>query len=160
MTIHSSLAILLLLPAAMALEVQAQTVNKWVDDEGVTHFSDQKPAGSDADVREIEIPKGSVSQFDAREVNERVNSVLQQLEQDRKAREAEAAARIRVREEEQALELEAVVEENKQKKKKKRNRPYYGPYPKPLPGPFPEQYPRQFGPAVPSNPIAPDTGNS
>ena len=118
MTIHSSLAILLLLPAAMALEVQAQTVNKWVDDEGVTHFSDQKPAGSDADVREIEIPKGSVSQFDAREVNERVNSVLQQLEQDRKAREAEAAARSKARQEEQALEPEAVVESNKKKKKR------------------------------------------
>ena len=160
MTIYPSLAILLLLPAAMALEVQAQTVNKWVDDEGVTHFSDQRPAGGDTDVREIEIPQGSVSEFDAGEVNERVNSVLQQLEQDRKAREAEAAARIKAREEEKALELEAVVEENKKKKKKGRNRPYYGPYPKPLPGPFPEQYPRQIGPAVPSNPIEPVTGNN
>ena len=118
MTIYPSLAILLLLPAAMALEVQAQTVNKWVDDEGVTHFSDQRPAGGDTDVREIEIPQGSVSEFDAGEVNERVNSVLQQLEQDRKAREAEAAARIKAREEEKALELEAVVEENKKKKKR------------------------------------------
>jgi hypothetical protein len=142
----------------MALEVQAQTVNKWVDDKGVTHFSDQKPAGSEADVSEIEIPKGSVSEFDAQEVNERVNSVLQQLEQDRKAREAEAAARTRAREEERAFEREAVVEEKK--KKKDRNRPYYGPYPKPPPGPFPEQYPRQVGPAVPSNPIEPATGNN
>ena len=48
MTIHSSLAILLLLPAAMALEVQAQTVNKWVDDEGVVGVC----------YRQLELPNG------------------------------------------------------------------------------------------------------
>lgn len=143
-------AICILILGAAVGDLPAQTVNKWVDEDGVTHFSDQKPAGDAAEVKEIEIPKGSVSEFESQEVNERLNNLLQQMEQDRKAREAEAAAQKKAREAEQALEREPVVGEEK-KPKKERNRPYYGPYPRPLPGPFPEQYPRPIGPEVPGN---------
>ncbi len=151
MTIRSGLAILLLAVAAPAVDTQAQTVNKWVDEDGVTHFSDQKPVGNETEVREIEIPKGAVSEFESREVNERLNNVLQQMEQDRKAREAEAEERKKAREAEQALEREPIVVEEK-KKKKDGKRSNYGPYPRPLPGPFPEQYPRPYGPVIPGNP--------
>jgi len=150
MKIRATSAICVLVLGVAAGGVQAQKVNKWVDEDGVTHFSDQKPVGDDADVNEIEIPKGAVSEYESEKVNERVNSVLQQMEQDRKAREAEAAAQKKAKEAREALKREPiVVEEKKQKNNGKRH--YYGPYPKPLPGPFPEQYPRPAGPAKPGN---------
>lgn len=130
--------------------VRAQTVNTWVDEEGVTHFSDQKPADGAA-VEEIEVPEASVTEFESEDVNERINRQLQQLEQDRMAREQEAEARKKARAVEEALEREPIVGEEK-KKKKDRDRSYDGPFPKPLPGPFPEQYPRQRGPTLPSPP--------
>ena len=103
-TLKTLVAIAILLPvlACTAFGARAQTVNKWVDKDGVTHFSDQKPAGDEAEVSEIEIPKGAVSEFNAKEVNDRLNTVLQQMEQDRKAREAEAAARKKSRDAEKA----------------------------------------------------------
>jgi hypothetical protein len=130
--------------------VRAQTVNTWVDEEGVTHFSDQKPADGAA-VEEIEVPEASVTEFESEDVNERINRQLQQFEQDRMAREQEAEARKKARAVEEALEREPIVGEEK-KKKKDRDRSYDGPFPKPLPGPFPEQYPRQRGPTLPSPP--------
>lgn len=137
---------------------QAQTVKKWVDEDGVTHYSDQKPAGDEAEVKEIEIPKGAISEFESQEVNERVNNVLQQMEQDRKAREAEAAEQKKARDAEKAKEREPIVEEKK--KKKDRDRSYDGPYPKPPPGPFPEKYPRQRGPVAPDNSASPADSNN
>jgi hypothetical protein len=124
---------------------RAQTINTWVDEEGVTHYSDQKPAGQGSEVKEIEVPKSSVSEFESEAVNERINRQLQKLEQDRKAREQQAEEQKRAKTAEEALEREPIVVEEK-KKKKDKDRDYSGPYPKPLPGPFPEQYPRQRGP--------------
>ena len=149
-------ATLLLLTAVFtAQQAPAQTVKKWVDEEGVTHYSDQLPAEGGTEIREIEVPEGSVTEFESQEVNERLRKQLQELEQAREAREQEREAAERARELEQALEREPVAEPEK-KKKKDRDRPYSGPYPKPLPGPFPEQYPRPRGlpeppPSAPSS---------
>lgn len=151
-------AILLLFVALSAASAaRAQTVNTWVDDEGVTHYSDQKPVDDGAEVREIEVPEGSVSGFESEDVNERINRQLQQLEQDRLAREQEAEERKRARAVEEALEREPIVAD--EKKKKDRDRDYRGPYPKPPPGPFPEQYPRPRGPTVPSPANPANQGN-
>ena len=133
----------------------AQTVKKWVDEEGVTHYSDRLPADDGGKIEEIEIPPAPVSEYDSEEVNQRLKKQLKELEEAREAREQEAEAAKKARELEQSLEREPVVEKDK-KKKKDRDRPYSGPYPKPLPGPFPEQYPRQRGPATPENPIERD----
>ena len=38
------ISISLIALSAVALEAHAQTVKKWVDEEGVTHYSDQGPA--------------------------------------------------------------------------------------------------------------------
>jgi hypothetical protein len=145
-------ALLVSVTMLAAIDADAQTIKKWVDEEGVTHYSDQLPVGEEADVREVDIPEAPVSEYDSGEVNERLKKQLQELEEAREAREREAEAADRTRELDQALEREPVVEQEK-KKKKDRDRPYSGPYPKPLPGPFPEQYPRQRGPATPENPI-------
>lgn len=166
MKISTTPIIFLLLLGVTAFDAQAQTVKKWVDEQGVTHYSDQEPPGGDAEVKEVEIPRGSVSEFEAEEVNKRLNSVLEQMEKDREAREEEAAEQKKAREAEKALEREPVVEEKKKKRKKDRDRPYFGPYPKPPPGPFPEQYPRPRGPFVPTAPVdssessSPDAGTN
>lgn len=156
--IKLNLAVIFLL-AMMAAPggARAQTVNTWVDEEGVTHFSDQKPDDGAAGVREIEVPDAA-TEFESESVNERINRQLQQLEQDRKAREQEAEDKKRAKEVEKALEREPIVGEEK-KKKKDRDRKYRGPYPKPPPGPFPETYPRPRGPTAPAAPDPANQGN-
>ena len=146
--------ILLLASISTATGLRAQTVNTWVDDDGVTHYSDQKPAGDDTGIKQIEVPEAAVTGFESETVNERINKQLQQLEQDRVAREREAEARKRTKAVEEALEREPIVA-GEEKKKKDRDRDYSGPYPKPPPGPFPEQFPRPRGPANPSGPVNP-----
>jgi hypothetical protein len=155
---YTATTLLLLVALSAVSGAGAQTVNTWVDDEGVTHYSDQKPVDDGAEVREIKVPEGSVSEFESEDVNERINRQLQQLEQDRLEREQEAEERKRARAVEEALEREPIVADEK-KKKKDRDRDYKGPYPKPPPGPFPEQYPRQRGPTVPSPPNPANQGN-
>ncbi|HKJ52464.1 MAG TPA: DUF4124 domain-containing protein [Gammaproteobacteria bacterium] len=44
-------------------------MNEWVDEDGVTHISNQKPVGDDTEAKEIEIPKGAVSEFRSQKVN-------------------------------------------------------------------------------------------
>lgn len=134
------ISISLIALSAVALEAHAQTVKKWVDEEGVTHYSDQGPAEKGAEVKEIEVPDASVTEFESESVNERINKQLQELEKDRKAREQEAEANKKARQVEEALEREPIEAETK--KKKDKSRVYKGPYPKPPPGPFPEKYPR------------------
>ena len=120
-----------------ALPAYSQTVKKWVDEEGVTHYSDQRPSAGEAQVKEVEIPKANVTEFETKEANERIQKQLQQLEQDRKAREQATQAKERAKAVEEAIEREPLVAEEK-KKKKKRGSSQTGPYPRPLP-----TYPRQ-----------------
>jgi regulator of protease activity HflC (stomatin/prohibitin superfamily) len=129
-----------------AIEVHAQTVHKWVDEEGVTHYSDLKPANDGAEVREIEIPAAPVSGYDSKKVTERINKQVQQMQQEREAREREreAVAAEKARAADEALKREPIVGEKK-KKDRNSNRNYWGPFPKPLPGPFPERIPRLNG---------------
>jgi hypothetical protein len=140
---------------AAAFEARAQTVKTWVDDEGVTHYSDQAPAEDGARVKEIELPEATVNEFESEAVNERINRQLQQLEKDRKAREQEAETSKKAREVERSLQRTPIVGEEK-KEKKGSNRNYSGPYPKPLPGPFPEKYPRLPSLPKPVAPVNPD----
>ncbi|HKJ52631.1 MAG TPA: DUF4124 domain-containing protein [Gammaproteobacteria bacterium] len=137
--------------SAAAIEARAQTVKTWVDEQGVTHYSDQAPAEDGARVKEIEVPEATVNEFESETVNERINKQLQQLEKDREAREQEAEANKKARDVEKAMERTPIVGEEK-KQKKSSNRNYSGPYPKPPPGPFPEKYPRL--PSLP-NPVVP-----
>lgn len=123
----------------VALPAYAQTVKTWVDEDGVTHYSDQKPSGDEAEVKEVEVPKANVTEFETEEANERIQKQLQQMEQDRKAREEAAQAKERARAIEEAIEREPL--EAEEKKKKKKGRSYDGPYPKPPPGPFPRPRP-------------------
>ena len=109
--------ILLPLLAGIPVQANAQTVQKWVDEEGVTHYSDQKPAASKSEVKEVEIPKDAVSGYDSEEVNQRLNTVIQQMEQDRRMREQEFAAQKRAREAAKEAERQRQLEEEKAKPK-------------------------------------------
>ena len=139
-----------------ALEAHAQTVKTWVDEEGVTHYSDQEPPGDGADVKEIQVPDASVSEFESENVTERLNKQLQQLEKDRKAREQEAEASKKARDVEEALEREPIEGvEKKKKSDRTHDYDYKGPYPKPRPGPFPEKYPK-LPESMKQNPLNPE----
>ena len=117
MNSRNIVTILFFVVAAMASGLQAQTVQKWVDEDGVTHFSDQKPASNKSEVREIEIPSDALSGYDSKEVNQRLNTVIQQMEQDRMAREREFAAQKRAREAEKKAERQRQLEEDELKPK-------------------------------------------
>jgi hypothetical protein len=85
---------------------QAQTVKKWVDEEGVTHYSDQKPVDGDPGVKEIEVPEANVTPVDTEDANKRIQEQLKKMEQDRMAREQEAREKEEARALEEALERE------------------------------------------------------
>lgn len=115
--------------------VQAQTVKKWVDEQGVTHYSDQRPVEGEAGVEEIPVPDAGVTEFDADTANERIQKQLQQIEQDRLARERELEQKKKAEALDEALEREP-IEAAKERKKKKDKRgfreEYKGPYPMPI----------------------------
>ncbi len=121
---------------------QAQTVKKWVDEEGVTHYSDQKPVDSEPGVQEIEVPEANVTPVDTEDANKRIKEQLKKMEEDRMAREQEAREKEEARALEEALEREEIIPV--EKKKKDRDGRGHRPgdtYPKPPPGPFPIQRP-------------------
>jgi hypothetical protein len=130
-----------------AIEVHAQTVYKWVDTEGVTHYSDLKPANDGALAREVEITSAPVSKYDSKTVTERINNQLQQMREDREAhereREAEAESAKKARVADEARRREPIFGEEK-KKNRHRNRNYRGPFPKPFPRQYPERYPQLY----------------
>ena len=113
---------------------QAQTVKKWVDEQGVTHYSDQRPVEGEAGVEEIPVPDAGVTGFDADAANQRIQKQLQQIEQDRLARERELEQKKEAEALDEALEREPMVVEEKKKKKdgKGFGQKYKGPYPKPI----------------------------
>ena len=146
-------AILLLGFSFNALPVRAQTVKTWVDEQGVTHYSDQKPVGADSEVKEIEVPEAGVNEYETEETNKRIQEQLEQLEKDRKAREQAAEEKERARAIEEAIEREPLIVEEKKKKKKKGTSRPGEPYPRPLP-----TYPRPLPtyPQVPPGTSTPD----
>ncbi len=116
--------------------LSAQTVNKWVDQEGVTHYSDQQPHAGQVGLEEIGLPEVGISEFDSEEANLRILRHLRQLEKDRLAREQAAETGKQQRALDAVLEREPLVTEQRQKSN---NRPkrgwrneYKGPFPMPL----------------------------
>lgn len=107
----------------------AQSVQKWVDEQGVTHYSDQKPVAGEAE--EIEVPETNVTGFDGQETQERLEKKLEEMVQDREAREREAKQKQKAEALEEAMDREPLVVEEKKKKKRKGEK-YKGPYPKPV----------------------------
>lgn len=127
----TAIVAIILIGLGVGFGASAQTVNRWVDEDGVTHYSDQQPVAGEAE--EIKVPDAGVTEFEASKANERIQKQLQQIEQDRKTREAETAQKKKARALEEALEREPLVVEEKKKKDKKGSRnKYQGPYPKPI----------------------------
>ena len=122
---------------------QAQTVKKWVDEEGVTHYSDQKPVDSEPGVQEVEVPEANVTPVDTQDANKRIKEQLKKMEEDRMAREQEAREKEEARALEEALEREEIIPAEEKKRKDNRGRGHRpgDTYPKPPPGPFPVQRP-------------------
>lgn len=130
-----SVALAAVLLICLSPGLQAQTVKKWVDEHGVTHYSDQRPVEGEAGIEEIPVPDAGVSEFDAETANERIQKQLQQIEQDRLARERELEQQKKSQALDEALERQP-IEPAKAKKKKDGGRgfreEYKGPYPMPI----------------------------
>ena len=96
----------------LATDVYAQTVKKWVDEEGVTHYSDIAP-DSGRRVEEVNLPAVEEDAEDTREaddITQRIKDQAAQMELERKQREADAAAEQREQELEEALSREEIIE--------------------------------------------------
>lgn len=124
-------ATILLGSSIVTVPGQAQTVKTWVDEQGVTHYSDQAPVGGEAEVEVIVVPAAAMTGYETEEANERIQKQLEQLEQDRRAREQAAEHRQKTRALEEAIAREPLVVEPKKKESKRRRNPG-GPYPRPL----------------------------
>ena len=132
-----SLAMLFAAPGLLA-----QTVERWVDEDGVTQYTDKASVPDGVPSETVDVPEPGLVVEDSESTTERLKRSAERMEQDRKQRaaEAEAADRARALEESQARE-EIFVEPEKKKKKKRRS----GPLVPPPPPPKPEKPPKQPG---------------
>ncbi len=130
---------------------QAQTVKKWVDEQGVTHYSDQRPVEGEAGVEEIPVPEAGVTEFDADDANQRIQKQLQQIEQDRLARERELEQKKKAKALGEALEREP-IEAAEDKKKKDEGRGFRDRYKGPYPMPIEERQRRDLDRPAPASP--------
>ena len=114
-----------ILLAGFADTAAAQAIRKWVDDEGVTHYSDQAPVSPSAPVERVEVPQSDKPQFDSEQVTDRIQQQAEQFERERKQREREAAQSAERRAIEEALQRQEILAAPKKKKKrrKSKNRP-------------------------------------
>jgi len=120
-----------ILSGLVVFSAHAQTVHKWVDEEGVTHYSDKKSASDETEVNKIEVPKADTVKTESEEINTRIKDQLQQMEQDRKEAERIRQEEKKARAIEESLQREALIPEEPREKKDKgsgRRRPV------PLPG--------------------------
>ena len=74
-----------ILSAFVVSGAHAQTVNKWVDEEGTTHYSNRKPAAAETGVNKIEVPAAGTAKTETEEVNSRINNQLQKMQQERRS---------------------------------------------------------------------------
>jgi hypothetical protein len=124
---------ILLLSGFFGSSALAQAVKKWVDEEGVTHYSDQKPVSGGGEVKQVEIPEAGVTITESKSMTERLRKQAQQLEQERKAREQAAQEKEEARAIEEALEREKLIPVPKKEKKNRPGNLGGIPYPKPSP---------------------------
>ena len=111
-----------MLLAGFADNTAAQSVRKWVDAEGVTHYSDQPPSSAAAPVEKIEVPRSEEPQFDSEQVTNRILQQAEQFERERRQREREAAENDERRAIEEALQREEIFAAPKKKKKRRKSR--------------------------------------
>ncbi len=101
---------LLLLAAMLALAgpAGAHEIYKWVDENGVVHYGDARPAGTDAPVQTLHIPETNPPGYDP--VAES-RAVVAEAERIRESLAAERAAREEAADRQRALEAEARIAE-------------------------------------------------
>lgn len=100
----------------------AQAVKKWVDDEGVTHYSDQLPGKGATPVEEYQVPQDRQHQSESESINQRIRNKGQQFEAERKQRERAAEQTQRQQAIEEALQRDEIVAVPKKKKKRRKKR--------------------------------------
>ncbi len=115
-----SLTVLFFLCACLSSQsVLAQTVKKWVDEEGVTHYSDVVPESGRL-VEEVTLPEVETDSESAEDISRRIKDQVLKMEEERRQREEEAAAEQRERDLEEALGREEIIEAPKKEKKRKK----------------------------------------
>ena len=103
------------------LAAVVETVEKWVHEDGVTHYTDKASVPEGVPSETVEVPEGTVVQ-DAQSTTERLKRQADKLEQERKQRAQEAEEADREEALEEALEREEIYSEPEKKKKKKRRK--------------------------------------
>ena len=106
-----------ILSGIVIFSAPAQTVHKWVDEEGTPHYSDQKPASDETEVNEIEVPSGDTVKTESEETNTRIKDQLQKMQQDRAKREQMQQEEEKARAIEESLQQEALIPEESRKDK-------------------------------------------
>ena len=116
------LAVVAISAFVLSAVADAQSVKKWVDEDGVTHYSDQAPDKAASAVKNVDMEAASTTEYDSFETNQRIQNNLQKLVNERKQREAEAVDRRERRAAEEVLARDKLVEVPKKKKKKRKKK--------------------------------------
>ena len=102
----------------------AQTIKKWVDDEGVTHFSDIPPDKGATPVEELTLPEEvQVDEADterADDLTQRLKDKAAELQYEREQREQQAETRQLESDLDEALNREEIIAAPEKKKKSRR----------------------------------------
>lgn len=109
----------------------AQTIKKWVDEEGVTHYSDKPPENGATPVDDVQVQDSAPADADSQTTTERLKKQAEILEQDRKQRELEAERKRKAERERAGAQEEIFVpKQRKDDDGYRRHRyPYYpGPH--------------------------------
>lgn len=97
----------LLVLSAFATFAGAESVYKWVDSEGKTHYGDKRPS-SGTDRQQIELKKAPAANSSIASRNSRTQRLLQSFRQEREEKKAERNAAAEKKKERKALCAEAV----------------------------------------------------
>ncbi len=134
------LALLLAMPAIAAEGEQPPppTVEKWIDADGVTHYTDKASVPEGIPSETVVLPELLPSEGEGQSTAERLQKQADRLERERKQRAKEAEAAERAQALEEALQRDELVEVPPKKKKKRRRKT---PRPEPAPPPAPPTKP-------------------
>lgn len=94
---RSTVRTILIITACLALPVQAEIVHKWVDADGITHYSDDPPAADAAQATSIEVPAAGARATHPQDDYYSIANQWQRMHRERLERDKIALEKARVR---------------------------------------------------------------
>ncbi len=122
----STVTTILVVGACLVVPAQAEIVHKWVDADGVTHYSDEPPAADAAEAISIEVPASASRANRAQNDYYSIANQWQRMHRERLERDKIALEKARVRAAREESEREARTETRYVVENRRYAYPWYG----------------------------------